>query len=158
MNCVSMLLYVYEHDLNRKVTVFWWGKFQKRSQRRTESNICVDLHMCGICLWSLSAGPLPGVAAHTVKSYERCESPRGYHHFNNAWITQSKSIAIDLLGAAKWSRGRRKWCNSTLKTILWERPKSWSLLLSERKIYYCPESLNPLNFSPFIFQKWVEFG
>lgn len=101
--------------------------FQKRSQRRAESNICVDLHMCGISLWSLSAGPPPSVAAHTLKSYERCGSPCGYRHFNNAWIIQSKSIAIDLSGAAKGGQGRKKWCNSTLKTTLKEGQQSFSL-------------------------------
>lgn len=94
MNCVLICAY-------SKFIVFWWSMFQKRSQRRAVSNIFVDLHMCGICLWSLSAGHLPVVAAHTVKSYERCQSPRGYRHFNNAWIIQSKSIPIDLPGAAK---------------------------------------------------------
>lgn len=109
--------------MNRKFTAFWWGMFQKRSQRTAESNICVDLRVCVISLWSPSAGPLPDVAAHTVKSYECCNSPRGYRHFNNSWIVQSKSIAIDLSGSAKWSRGRKEWCNSTLRTTLWGETK-----------------------------------
>lgn len=97
----SCCIHVCKLDLSRKFTVLWWGMFQTRCQTRIESNICVDLYMCGICLWFLSIGPLPGVAAHTVKSYECWWSPRGYRHFNNAWIIQSKSILVDLPGAAK---------------------------------------------------------
>lgn len=94
------------HGLSSKFVVLWVSIFQKKSQRRAKSNICVDLYMCGIGLWSLSAGPLPGVAAHTVK-YEHCEASCGYRHFSNAWIIQSKSIPIDLPGAAIWSQCRK---------------------------------------------------
>lgn len=128
-------MYVCKHALSCKFIVLWWGMFQKRA----ESNICVDLYVCGICLWSLSVGTLPGVAAHTVKSYECCRSPRGYRHFNNAWIIQSKSIPIDLPGAAKRSQGKEKWWHSTLKTTMLRRQKTFSLYLSEWKYY-------PLNF------------
>lgn len=100
MDCVhAFCAYVCVTMIPVASSLFFGEAYFRREARGAESNICVDLYMCGICLWSLSAGPLPGVAAHTVK-YEHCEAPCGYRHFSNAWIIQSESIPIDLPGAA----------------------------------------------------------
>lgn len=119
----------------------------RREARGERSQISVLTCMCVGCV----CGPLPGEAAHTVKPYERCESPRGYHHFNNACIIQSKSIAVDPSGAARWSRGRKKRCVS-----LYSLEKSFNLWFLECIIHFYPESLLLINFSffSFIFQKY----
>lgn len=123
----------------------------RREAKREQSQISVLTCACVGSVWGFRAGLLPVVSAHTVKSYERCESPCGYHHFSNAWIIQSKSIPIDLPGAEMWNKGRNKWCNLTIKTPLWEI--SFSEWNSEWKIHCIPESLCPLISIPWL--NWI---
>ena len=120
--CTCMVrVSVCNHNLSSEFIVFWRGEFQRRSQSRAESNICVDLCMGRMCLWPPSDGPLPVCSSPHTEILWTQSPPRGYRHFNNAWFIQARSIPTGLPGASKWSQGRKRWCNSTLQTTEWER-------------------------------------
>lgn len=54
---VLVVMCVHLTSVEKPLAFVWEVCFKRGARRESESSICVDLHVCGIGLWSLSAGP-----------------------------------------------------------------------------------------------------
>lgn len=110
--------------------------FQKRSQRRVESNICSDLvcvgSVCGPATLALCQVKQPTQWNPANVVSQNC----GYLHFSNAGIIQSKRHPCwpARCSKVKWEL-QKILCNSILKTALLRgKKKVWICYLRSEKV------------------------